>query len=332
MAKGNLFLGFARGKIGDTVFYRQYGEQCSRARNRHPSNPQTPLQLLQRVCLKTSSLAFSLLQAITNHSFQGRREGTACQSRFTELNVAKFRRQLADYINSGDDQEILTCQETNFSKRGSYMAEVMPYIVSEGALPVIPVDWINSKFCIPLPEGAVPAGETEITYEQLINALAIEPGDQLTFLMLATNDMSGADIDAGVFNRFSFARVILMPASGNISQVLYNSSGAPTDPNPKNEGSIVLSYNRNSDTLEFLIPDITIDEGNEFSACAAAVIVSRLVNGTWQRSTQSLVLRPSTVSVPGHLTYDHNVDTLADALASYMTAQTSSLYLNQATV
>lgn len=332
MAKGNLFLGFARGKIGDTVFYRQYGEQCSRGRNRHPSNPQTPLQLLQRVCMKTSSLAFSMLQDITNHSFQGRAEGTPCQSRFTELNIAKFRQQLSTYINSGDDQEILTCQETNFSKKGSYLPEVMPYIVSEGMLPSVPVSFANSAFCIPFPAGSLATPADGPTYQEVCDALGVNKGDQLTFLVLASDDRSGADIDSGVFNRFSYARVILDPSDGDMTSSFIDSDGVVNKPNPKNEGIVDFNWNTSSMTLDFSISGIDVSTGMKYSATAATVIVSRLSNGTWQRSTQALVIRPSTVSVPGHLTYDHNVDTLADALASYMTAQTSSLYLNQATV
>ena len=47
MSKGNLFLGFGRGKVGVVVFSRLNGEQVTRARNRSPRKPKYPLQLLQ---------------------------------------------------------------------------------------------------------------------------------------------------------------------------------------------------------------------------------------------------------------------------------------------
>lgn len=48
MAKGNVFLGYARGSIGDVTFSRVKGQQTSRARNRQPANPRTSKQMIQR--------------------------------------------------------------------------------------------------------------------------------------------------------------------------------------------------------------------------------------------------------------------------------------------
>lgn len=49
MAKGNLLLGYGRGKVGSLVFSRRKGEQIVRARNEHPANPRTNAQLAQRM-------------------------------------------------------------------------------------------------------------------------------------------------------------------------------------------------------------------------------------------------------------------------------------------
>lgn len=46
--KGNMFLGYARGSVGDVVFSRVGGQQTARARNRRPANPRTQSQMLQR--------------------------------------------------------------------------------------------------------------------------------------------------------------------------------------------------------------------------------------------------------------------------------------------
>lgn len=46
--KGNMFLGYARGSVGDVVFTRQKGQQVGRARNRKPANPRTISQSMQR--------------------------------------------------------------------------------------------------------------------------------------------------------------------------------------------------------------------------------------------------------------------------------------------
>lgn len=49
MAKNNMLLGYARGKVGDIVFQRRKGEQIIKARNRNPNNPRTWSQQMQRV-------------------------------------------------------------------------------------------------------------------------------------------------------------------------------------------------------------------------------------------------------------------------------------------
>lgn len=332
MAKGNLFLGFARGKVGDTVFYRQHGEQCSRARNRHPSNPQSPLQLLQRVCMKTTSLAFSMLQAITNHSFQGRAEGTACQSRFTELNIGMMRHRLSAELASGDPAEILGSSSTNFSKKSSYMPEIMPYIVSEGTLPSIPAAIVGGIAAIQFELWFAPTGIADLTYQSIVDALSLSPGDQLTFLALSCDDRSGADIDGGVFNRFRYARVIMMPSDGDMTSPFLDEDGLVNKPNPRNEGDISFGYTAATKVLNFYFNGISDSPAMQYSLAACTVIASRLESGTWTRSPQSLEIRSSNVAVQGHLQYDHDVDTLADAIASFLASQQSSLYLNQATV
>lgn len=49
MAKGNMLLGYARGKVGSLVFARRKGEQITRARNFAPANPRTNAQMSQRM-------------------------------------------------------------------------------------------------------------------------------------------------------------------------------------------------------------------------------------------------------------------------------------------
>lgn len=46
--KGNMFLGYAAGSVGDVTFSRSKGQQVARARNRKPNNPKTTRQMAQR--------------------------------------------------------------------------------------------------------------------------------------------------------------------------------------------------------------------------------------------------------------------------------------------
>lgn len=100
MAKGNMFQGFARGKVGDVVFSRVNGEQISRVRNRYPKNPRTNAQLYQRAIMATVMAAYSNGKEIFDHSFQGYAKGAENQRRFLAENAKLLRAQLAADINS----------------------------------------------------------------------------------------------------------------------------------------------------------------------------------------------------------------------------------------
>lgn len=335
MSKGNLFLGFGRGKVGDVVFTRIAGEQVTRARNRSPKNPQTPIQLLQRVCMKTASLGYSMLQDICNHSFQGRQEGTECQSRFTTLNVAKLRANLQVIIDSGDPEEILAGTDSNYSQKSSTQAEFMPFIVSEGTLQSLESFFDNGAPALRLGGNAYTKSFANLTYQNVVDALGLQVGDQLTFLWCTIDDLHNESPSVSQFNGFKYARVILEPSDGDMTS-LFLSGNAINNPNPRNEGELKVVFTADDQNqtawLSFSESSGTADAGKVNSYAACCVIASRMAGGVWLRSSQSLVLRSYTVGESGALEWDHGTDYLGDAVASYMTSQSSSLYLNQAEI
>lgn len=89
MSKGNMLLGYARGKVGSLVFSRRKGEQVTRARNTHPANPRTPAQIQQRmkmyapVKLYKSSIASQFVYA-----FEDQRANETAFNAFMRHNIA----------------------------------------------------------------------------------------------------------------------------------------------------------------------------------------------------------------------------------------------------
>lgn len=325
MAKGNLFLGFGRGKVGDVVFSRVGGEQVTRARNRAPRNPQTPLQLLQRVVLKTSSSAFSLMQDIVNHSFQGEEGVTKNQAAFNRANVGLFRQQLATEINSGDPEVILTSSESNFSTKESNVAAINPYIISAGRLPIPQGLWqpdsSNSAEARPSLRGDI------ATYADLIAALGLQQGDQITVVCLTCDDTQ--DGASAFFNGFHYGRFILDPSDG----VLTHDIDDTTTWNSKNENITVVKSGET--TLFHIYPTSCASmfgKEENYNVVAFGIIASRLEGNAWARSDAKLVVRPWTVGTSWHLSQDHGLALLSDAILSYMDDASSLLYLNQATV
>ena len=122
MGKGNLLQGMGRGKLGDTVFYRQNGSQMFRVRNRIVKNPKSTGQQIQRSLMATVTKAYSQLQVICNHSFENVAYGAASQSYFVKKNLDLLRKAA------------LTYTENNLSGIGKYN---MPYIVAPGTVATV---------------------------------------------------------------------------------------------------------------------------------------------------------------------------------------------------
>lgn len=129
MSKGNLFQGQGRGKVGDVVFTVRNGEQIARVRNRHPYNPRSPRQLMQRAIMTTISMAYSAGKNIFDHSFQGKSVGDACNNYFMKRNAVLLRSQIAAQLSM--DSRLATACCVNYNP-------ICPvpnaYFVSEGSL------------------------------------------------------------------------------------------------------------------------------------------------------------------------------------------------------
>lgn len=167
MAKGNLFLGYGRGKVGDIVLSRLGSEQVSRARNRHPRNPRSNAQLYQRAVMATVMQAYAAGKVIFDHSFQGRSVGTENQRRFLSLNAKKLRSQLAADIDGA-----------------VAVASQVGRVVAPGAVSPVPAALQVSEGSLSNPLSSVfpaAAGETE-TVAQYVARLGLVPGDLFTFV------------------------------------------------------------------------------------------------------------------------------------------------------
>lgn len=311
-----MFLGYARGKVGDLVFAHVAGVQITRARNRSPKNPKTARQAVQRSILKTVSQAYAVLSPICDHSFEGLQQGTPNQSRFSSLNIAMLRGNVLTNVNMSDPNEILSSQLWNFATRDMLYPVINPYIVSAGSLPSMVYTFgTNDR-----PTLAIPGLTVNSTYQNVVDALGLERGDQLTFLWTYARD-NEADWD-GLISGFEYSRVILEPANGTMS-TLFVDDGLPMSPNAANQGSIYLSAD--TDALTFSPTQTgTGTPGSRRVISGCAVIVSRHFGSMWRRSPQSLIVRTD-------LELPYNNRYLGDAALTFMeTAGGSSLYLNQA--
>ena len=207
MAKGNLFLGTGRGKVGDVVFYRKNGEQITRVRNRSIKNPDTEAQQIQRAVLASVSKAYQAGSAIFDHSFEGCATGAACQARFQKLNIDWLRSAIkADLdANHGDGESVAAVVPRN----ASYPVP-NAWIVSQGTLfqdvfDVDPSDRENEILWATAPEGNEKLGE-------YCTRLGIIDDDIFTVVAFGISDDSYDRGDAQRFRtayqtRFGFLRM-----------------------------------------------------------------------------------------------------------------------------
>lgn len=293
MSKGNLFMGNASGKLADVVLYRNAGAQVARLRVRKPRNPRTESQLIQRVIQSTAAKAYSVLQAICNHAFEGKTSKTENQSEFMRLNVAadRYRVNVAPMGWRG---------LTYFNSRDMVEPVVNNYIVSSGSLPEMQFSTDGFDFTI----GAGLGLTAEDTYQQVCDKLGLKRGDQITVLNLKVDNNA-------VMSSLDAIRFILEPSDGDMSTKFLGTAGKINKPNVKNEGNFTVNIAEGTMTIS--MPS----NGN-----AGTVIISRFENGKWLRTTSRLHVE----KVLG------NIATLGEAVDSWKSAVSSDKYLNQAEV
>ena len=323
MSKGNLFLGQARGSVGDVTFTHIAGQQVARARNRSPRNPRVPSQMLQRIVLNSASKAYSLMQSIVNHSFEGVQGVARNQQRFMLLNTSAFRDKLADIIANPTEAEALASTAHSFSFKGDFYPQLNEYLISEGTLPrqVVRCQSASSpRFQLRMPVNL----EDVISYADVIQALDVQPGDQLTFIGLGHQYGSAETYDQ--ISAFAFARVILEPAGGDFDVNFLGDDDRPNDPSPKNEGDVSLQILDDADGhyIQFSFTSMTNTVSDEIpTMVGAAVILSRFEAGRWRRSAQTIVPAIFGGSLPAL-----DTATFGAAYASYLTGDSSNLFLN----
>lgn len=328
MAKDNLFLGMARGKVGDVVFSRLNGVQVSRARNRAPRNPQSPAQMVQRIIMSSVGKAYSFMQDICDHSFEGFETGQLSQRKFMEVNVGLLRDKVATVLAYPVEEVIRSSDAYNFSFKNDYSPVLNSYMISAGQLPSVSLVLQEGGFWLPvIPMSLGSIEPAAVTYDDVVRILGLQRGDQLTFVQV-THDGSKTGHDADLLTGFRYARVILEPSSGDMTKP-FLSGYAINEPNERNEGvfsslSFTGDAEQGTQGLRFFLDNVSTTAASDRHLAASAVILSRQVGGRWLRSTQFLM--PRTVEGAQVL----KASTLALAYETYRLGAASDLYLNQA--
>lgn len=226
MSKDNMFLGKARGKVGDLVFYVQDGIQMTRTRNRHPRNRNTEPQQYQRAVMATVSNVYKAGSTIFDHSFQGSSVGAKCQRKFLSLNADMLRAGIASEVNSTS----IAPEECVYKVTGPKTPTPVPnrWIISQGSYDqqLFLDDGEDATFKYELPS----PGQTQ-TLADYASANGIIAGDIYTFVFIVTDPdqvmfqvggLYATEVDTVYRGSFGYVRLI----AKNVSAVTTLASAA----------------------------------------------------------------------------------------------------------
>ena len=306
MARGNLLLGKAKGKLGSVVFAQANGEQITRSKPESVKNPKTTGQNTQRAILATIAKDAALLTPIVDHSFANIKYGADSVRYFRKINLGILRNQVISLVGT----------KYNLTAKGGLA--VPNYLkVSEGSLPAFKMSNDKGAVAFYMSDNNQ-LGTTNVTVAEFKAAYPyLQGGDQLTLVKMVKTAGSLKDGDA-IF-ALKYERIVFAPNA-------FDDSTA----NIMQEGDFVESFLDLTKTTNVSMLGVTeggAGFGLGFTAStdntyAAALILSRKVNGKWQRSTQFMEL----------CEFDDAADNAA-AIASYgatASVSTQNEYLNQA--
>lgn len=232
-------------------------------------NPKTTAQTLQRVLVKVVALAYAMMKAICNHSFEGVTNGFECMNKFKKVNLRYLRERAAALQNSGQSLS----QFCQFMPLQSEKWSPFAAIISMGHLPEVSVG-IDA-------EGGHKAyvNSPSRTYADFVDTWGLQRGDQVTFVTVQKRQ--------GRYE-VNYARIVLNPRNAD-------GSGAPmTTEIVNSQGEFPCSNWKNQlnfSTFEFDTDHFNFVLGRGGDVVAAGIIVSRKDrSGGWFRSNCQLVL------------------------------------------
>lgn len=320
MARHNMLLGQARGKVGDLVFSRLKGKQIVRSKAAEVANPRTYGQNVQRALFATATVAGKFMNDLVDHTFDTTVDGADDRNRFTSLNVAKLRTMLSN----GDTVHIL--------EKGGNAFAPNAFIISEGdqgAMPILASETILT--------GHTNDGENYITVADLKQMFPkVKAGTQFTIVAAYVNDQDVSPAKT----RFVKCRFTLGANVTNDTIVFdleSNSLNAAALDDEKTEGfgdkvvdedyGYVYNFDSANNPVKFDASGqnmIIADKGDWYPAYKG-IIITNLEDGVYKHSTCEL----QKIS-------DFAWTANADAIATYgnvakIKAASSEYYADQAT-
>lgn len=308
MATSSSFFNLRRGSTKSLTFQVYRGVQVTKDRVGKPANPQSALQMEQRIKLAPVAQTRSALKFILNHSFEGVQYGQKSLLYFSKLNLDKNndRVKFVSYLLPG--------------WTGSSVAS---YQISKGSLTPLAFSVENTSIVFHLDEtytGDVPETVDSII-DIIFEKLGISDDGLLSFLYaVPTGSQNTAEIGnvtkACDILKWNVARISKSDAS--IKSAWIYRAGSNHD--YITDGTTSIEVYVENVGLEMRITTANPEDPEDLVMGAA--IHSERDGETWQRSTQYLVV------AEGVPVTANNAITAAEAANALLKSSTSGYYLN----
>lgn len=194
--KGNLFLGMARGSVGDVTFSRVKGQQTARARNRQPNNPRTVKQMANRAKIATMVRFFSRSrQNLFSYAFESKKGNQSDYNAFVQNNSASTPTNSLLAVSQG-------------------WPMIGEYYMSEGSLSPLEITFgaTNRKPSLNLVPLTTPVAAAAYTIgqlsQQIIDKYNLQNGDYITFVEVASQAQPATTLDEAIEYKALTNRVI----------------------------------------------------------------------------------------------------------------------------
>lgn len=296
------------GKLGNIVGMKGRNGRSNARIRVVPKNPRTELQSIQRVIFGSVAKAYSTLKSVCDHSFEGISYGQLSQEYFMKRNLDRFRAYFAQQYKQQFEPALKEC--IAFFGGADWCAGVGAEI-SRGSLPpILPNDGVDAEV---QNFGAALSANTNIA--TVLSANNLQKGDQITVVITAGN------ADKGLLTTLFKSRYV---TNADADDAAYNTpwnaagTGDAYDEERTNIGAARLNATANG-----LVPVLV--GMDDYIIQGAAIIVSRKVGTTWERSNATLV----------NMWDEHPMYGADQAVANYMAGGTnintlSDRYLNNA--
>lgn len=177
MSKGNMLLGYARGKVGSMVFSRANGEQITRAYNGTPMNNRTVPQMLQRTTFITANKFFTRgNQNFFKFSFEDKRQ-----------NESDFNAFMRNNIKNASMMSQYAFDEATYPALGKFL-------LTKGSLYGVPLTYYQQEGCYDIIEtNDLTFGTIGRFSTALMEEFQLQKGDIFTALMISAEGSNTAN-------------------------------------------------------------------------------------------------------------------------------------------